>query len=46
MFPELILTAIGSAILCTIVFEVFKIDVNATKKLKAKAAEEEKKTEE
>ena len=39
MFPELILTAIGSAILCTIVFEAFKIDVNAmsTKKLKATA---------
>lgn len=39
MFPELILTAIGSAILCTIIFEAFKIDVNATssKKLKATA---------
>ena len=37
MFPEMILTALGSAILCTIVFEAFKIDVNATKKLKATA---------
>ena len=39
MFPELILTAIGSAILCTIIFEAFKIDVNDTssKKLKATA---------
>ncbi len=53
MFPELILTAIGSAILCTIVFETMKIDVNATssKKLKATAeenlsAETEDKTEE
>ena len=53
MFPELILTTIGSAILCTIVFEAFKINVNApsTKKLKAtaeenQAAAEEAKTEE
>ncbi|MBQ9901386.1 MAG: energy-coupled thiamine transporter ThiT [Clostridia bacterium] len=39
MFPELILTTIGSAILCTIMFEAFKIDVNAKpeKKLKATA---------
>lgn len=53
MFPEMILTAIGSAIICTIVFETLKIDVNATssKKLKEAAnanlsAESEKKTEE
>ena len=58
MFPELILTTIGSAILCTIIFEAFKIDVNATKKLKstaeanlsdvpaAEASAEEAKTEE
>ena len=41
MFPEMILTAIGSAILCTIIFEAFKIDVNrtSTKKLKATAEE-------
>ena len=51
MFPELILTVLGSAILCTVIFEAFKIDVNATsaKKLKATAEEnlaEETKTEE
>ena len=53
MFPELILTAFGSAILCTIVFEAMKIDINATssKNLKATAeenlsAETEDKTEE
>ena len=41
MFPEMILTAVGSAILCTFVFEAFKIDINAsrTNKLKATAAE-------
>ncbi len=37
MFPELILTVFGSAILCTIVFEAFKIDVSQTKKLQATA---------
>ena len=52
MFPELILTTLGSAILCTIIFEAFKIDVNATstKKLKATAdanlSDESAKTEE
>lgn len=53
MFPEMILTAIGSAILCTIIFEAMKIDVNAnsSKKLKATAeenlsVESESKTEE
>ncbi len=53
MFPEMILTAIGSAILCTIIFEAMKIDVNANspKKLKATAeenlsVESESKTEE
>lgn len=53
MFPEMILTAIGSAILCTIIFEAVKIDVNANspKKLKATAeenlsVESESKTEE
>lgn len=53
MFPEMILTAIGSAILCTIIFETMKIDVNANspKKLKATAeenlsVESESKTEE
>ena len=41
MFPELILTTLGSAILCTIVFEAFKIDVNATSTKKLKATAEE-----
>ena len=40
MFPEMILTALGSAILCTIIFEAFKIDVNASKTQKLKATAE------
>lgn len=39
MFPETILTIFGSAILCTIVFETMKLDVNgaSSKKLKTVA---------
>ena len=46
MFPELILTVLGSAILCTIVFEAFKIDVNATSTKKLKATAEANTTDE
>ena len=41
MFPELILTTIGSAIICTFVFEAMKIDVNAKSSDKLKETAEE-----
>lgn len=41
MIPDTIITMIGAAILCTIVFEIFKVDVNAASSKKLKATAEE-----